>query len=81
MLSTVTLFVLTFIILGLLLGIAESYDANRQNTISGEILPQDIEDRDPEVQSRLFEQCTSEASKGGELTEDEYFQCAYEIYD
>ena len=69
--STVVLFVLTFAILGLFLGLAESYDA----PINDDQAPT------TEEQSRLFDECTSEAGRDGELTEEEYFKCAYDIYD
>lgn len=33
-----------------------------------------------EHQGRAFDKCIQKASKDGELTEDEYFTCAYTIY-
>jgi hypothetical protein len=79
MLSTVILFVLTFGILGLLLGIAASYDS--ATSIRFKVLPENIEDRDPEIQRQLFEDCIKDARFDGELTDDEYYRCAYSIYD
>jgi hypothetical protein len=73
LLSTLILLALTFASLGLLLGFAASFDAPR-------ILPEDIGARDPETQSKLFEDCIKDAKFDGSLDEDEYYRCAYGIY-
>jgi hypothetical protein len=61
-----------FAILGLLLGYASAFDV--------EMLPENIEERDPAMQQRLFEECTKDARLDGELTDEEYNKCAYSIY-
>jgi hypothetical protein len=76
MLSSVTLFILTFAILGLLLGIAEYFDTSRHLPT----LPENIEDRDPAIQQKFFEQCIKDQRLDGELTHEEYDRCAYSIY-
>jgi hypothetical protein len=72
--STIVLFVAVFAILGLLLGYASALDVERP-------LPKNIENRDPTVQQRLFEACTNDARSDGELTDEEYYRCAYSVYD
>lgn len=72
MILAIIIFVFTFAILGLLLGISASYDAQ---------LSDDIERRDLQLQTVLFDKCVTEAESNGELTEEEYFKCAYSIYD
>jgi hypothetical protein len=37
-------------------------------------------EQDPEKQAKQFNKCTEKASRDGELTEEEYFSCAYSIY-
>lgn len=78
MLSIILLLVLAFVVLGLLLGYAASYDIPRSET---RFLPENITERDPEVQQKLFEDCIEDAKSDGNLTDDEYFRCAYDIYD
>jgi hypothetical protein len=76
MLSTVVLLILTFALFGLLLGFAVSFDTPRVE----QTLPENIDARDPEIQSKLFEDCIKDAGLDGELTDDEYYGCAYSIY-
>jgi hypothetical protein len=71
----VAVFILAFAVLGLLLGIAASQGAQK------ETLPENIEDRDPEVQERLFNECIEAAQVDGTVTDNEYNNCAYSIYD
>ena len=80
MLATVVLLALVFILLGLLLGFAASFDAPQTEREGFPVIPADIGARDPEIQSKLFEDCIKDAKFDGELTEDEYFRCAYGIY-
>jgi hypothetical protein len=77
LLSTIVLIILTFALLGLLLGFAASFDIPRAKNAS---IPANTDSRDPGIQSKLFEDCIKEAELDG-LTEDEYFRCAYDIYD
>lgn len=79
LLSSVILLTLTFAIFGLLLGFAESFDTPRLERDLA--LPVDIDARDPEIQGILFEECIKDAELDGELTEDEYYGCAYNIHD
>jgi hypothetical protein len=72
--STIVLFVTVFAILGLLLGYASALDVEQR------ALPEKIEHRDPMVQQRLFEACTNNARSDGDLTDEEYYRCAYSIY-
>jgi hypothetical protein len=74
----VALFVLAFAVLGLLLGIAETYDGRDLRAVP---LGDELGNRNPEVQSKLFDQCIEQASVDGDLTDDEYNACAYSIYD
>lgn len=71
------LLILAFVLLGLLLGFAASFDTPRAETAP---IPTNIDSRDSEIQSKLFEDCIKNAGLDG-LTEDEYFRCAYNIYD
>jgi hypothetical protein len=71
--STIALFVLVFALLGLFLGYAASFDIERQS------LPENIEDRNPAIQQKLFEDCIKDQRFDGELTQDEY-SSAYSIY-
>jgi hypothetical protein len=77
MLSTVVLLILTFALFGLLLGFAAAFDTPRLERA----LPENIDARDPEIQSKLFEDCINDARLDGELADDEYYGCAYSIYD
>lgn len=85
MLSIIILVGLTFAILGLLLGFAASYDvptvSTEQERHSKLLLPTNISERDPVAQQKLFDKCIEDARFDRELTEDEYFSCAYSIYD
>jgi hypothetical protein len=76
MLSMVALIVLVFAVLGLLLGLGASIDIPQTPK-----LPENIADRDPALQQKLFEECVKDARFDGELTDDEYDRCAYSIYD
>jgi hypothetical protein len=64
--SSIVLLLLVFAALGLLLSLAATYDSERQTNSSD--------------QARLFDECIAKAEKDGELIEDEYFACAYNIY-
>jgi hypothetical protein len=73
--SSIIVFVLVFTTLGLLLGYAAAYDFEKTD------LPDSIEERDPVVQQQQFNDCIRDAGLDGELTDDEYNGCAYDIYD
>ena len=76
LLSTIVVLALSFAILGLLLGLAASFD----NDTGASSLPENIDERDPVIQQRLFEECISDQKLDGELTQEEYDRCAYSIY-
>jgi hypothetical protein len=76
MLSTIALLVLSFAIMGMLLGLAASFD----NEMDAPSLPENIDDRNPAVQQKLFEECIADQRVDGELTQEEYDRCAYSIY-
>lgn len=76
-LSTITLIVLTFTLLGLMLGIAASFDTQRAETAPS---TENIDRQDPEIQQKLFEDCIKDQRFDGELTDDEYSRCAHGIY-
>lgn len=76
LLSTIVLLILSFATLGLLLGFAASFD----NEIDASSLPENIDERDPAIQQKLFEECISAQQLDGELTQEEYDRCAYSIY-
>jgi hypothetical protein len=75
--SSIVVLVLTFTMLGILLGFAALVDF----TGDRRLLPPNIEDRDPAIQQMLFEECIEEYRSDGELTQEEYDRCAYSIYD
>ena len=77
--SIILLFVITFAFLGLLLGLAESYDIPKDE-MQFPTLPENIAERDPEIQQKLFEDCIKDARFSGVLTQEEYDRCAYSIY-
>jgi hypothetical protein len=67
--SSIVVLVLGFTALGLLLGTAQVRNVEPQT------------ERDPNVQQALFDECINRARSAGELTDDEYYRCAYDIYD
>jgi hypothetical protein len=76
--SSIIILLLSFATLGILLGFAASYDSP---VLNRQLLPSNIEDRDPAIQQKLFEDCIKDQRFDGELTQDEYDRCAYTIYD
>jgi hypothetical protein len=66
--SSVALFLLAFAVRGLLLGLAASHGTAEL------IRPSQAE------QARLFDDRIPQASSDGELAENEYYACAYNIY-
>ena len=77
LISSVVILVMTFATLGLLLGAAATFDGQDLAAVSQDDA---VADRDPAVQSKLFDQCLSEANDDGTVSEEEYFACAYGIY-
>jgi hypothetical protein len=66
--STVALFLLAFAVRGLLPGLAASHGTH-------ELIP-----LGPAEQASLFDDRIQQASSDGELAENEYHACAYNIY-
>jgi hypothetical protein len=66
--STVALFLLAFAVRGLLPGLAASHG-------TPELIP-----LSPAEQASLFGDRIQQASSDGELAENEYYACAYNIY-
>lgn len=79
MTATIVIVVLALAALGLLLGYAASFDVPKRQEDSP--MPENIDDRDPAMQQKLFEDCIKDARVDGELTQEEYDRCAYSIYD
>ena len=63
---SIVLVLLAFVALGFLLGFAATYDSKPQTNSTD--------------QAQLFDECIAKAENDAQVSEDEYFACAYNIY-
>jgi hypothetical protein len=62
------------------LGFSSSQTASAERDFSKCIFDEKGTNNCPKQQDKAFNRCIEDASRDGELTEDEYFACAYSIY-
>jgi hypothetical protein len=62
------------------LSFSSSQTANAEKDFSKCIFDEKGTNNCPKQQDKAFNRCIEKASSDGELTEDEYFACAYSIY-